>query len=147
MARHASLRASDADRERVVDHLRSAAAEGRLAAHELEQRVGTALGARTYGELDATVADLPLRRTRPRSPLASARAHPLLLVAAIPVVIAVVAFVTAITLASVALAAVLFVLGRRRVMYLGPGMCALRRGLGPPARLERGASGQWGHWA
>jgi hypothetical protein len=53
------LRAADADRERVAERLRTAAGEGRLSADELEQRVEAALGARTYAELDALVADLP----------------------------------------------------------------------------------------
>jgi DUF1707 SHOCT-like domain len=59
MTRQATLRASDADRELVAERLRHAAAEGRLFADELEERLGTALSARTYGELDALVADLP----------------------------------------------------------------------------------------
>jgi len=53
------MRASDADRERVAEWLRQAAGEGRLLAHELEERLGKALRARTYGELDAVVWDLP----------------------------------------------------------------------------------------
>ena len=56
------LRASDADREAVAERLRNAAAEGRLLAHELEERVGRALRARTYGELDSAVGDLPPER-------------------------------------------------------------------------------------
>ncbi len=59
MTRRANLRASDSDRERVAERLRLAAAEGRLLAEELEERLGAALTARTYGELDAVVADLP----------------------------------------------------------------------------------------
>jgi hypothetical protein len=43
----------------VAERLRKAATEGRLLAEELEQRLGAALSARTYGELDALVADLP----------------------------------------------------------------------------------------
>jgi hypothetical protein len=61
MARDSSLRASDADREAVTERLRKAAAEGRLEPDELEDRVHTALRARTYGELDRVVADLPAR--------------------------------------------------------------------------------------
>ena len=66
-----TLRASDADREAVADRLRNASAEGRLLAHELEERVALALRARTYGELDAVVADLPAARrtSRPAVPL------------------------------------------------------------------------------
>ena len=59
MAKRSSLRASDADRDRVADRLRDAAAEGRLLANELEDRLATALRARTYGELDEVVDDLP----------------------------------------------------------------------------------------
>jgi Flp pilus assembly protein TadB len=59
MARHTTFRASDSDREQVAERLRKAAAEGRLLAEELEQRLGAALRARTYGELDALVDDLP----------------------------------------------------------------------------------------
>lgn len=60
-----ALRASDADRERTVSQLRSHAADGRLEAAELEDRVGTALRARTLAELEAVVADLPAA-PRPR---------------------------------------------------------------------------------
>ncbi len=59
MTRRATLRAADADRELIAERLREAAAEGRLFADELEERLGAALSARTYGELDAVVADLP----------------------------------------------------------------------------------------
>ncbi|HZU39843.1 MAG TPA: DUF1707 domain-containing protein [Solirubrobacteraceae bacterium] len=59
MPRRATLRASDRDREQVADRLRQAAAEGRLLAEELEHRLARALRARTYGELDPLVADLP----------------------------------------------------------------------------------------
>ena len=53
------LRASDADRDRVVAALRDHAAAGRLEAAELEERVEAALAARTLGELDPLMADLP----------------------------------------------------------------------------------------
>jgi hypothetical protein len=56
------LRASDSDRDRVADRLRHAAAEGRLLTEELEERLGLVFRARTYGELDAVVADLPAPR-------------------------------------------------------------------------------------
>jgi hypothetical protein len=62
MASRATLRASDADREGVTERLRQAATEGRLLTEELEQRLEAALSARTYGQLDALVADLPGRR-------------------------------------------------------------------------------------
>jgi hypothetical protein len=58
-----SLRASDADREQVAERLRHATAEGRLNAGELEERLQTLFAARTYGELDALLADLPATRS------------------------------------------------------------------------------------
>ena len=59
MARRATLRASDADREQIAEQLRHAAGEGRLDPEELEERLETVFSARTYGELDAVVVDLP----------------------------------------------------------------------------------------
>ena len=60
--RRALLRASDAEREEVAERLRNAAVEGRLLAEELEERLAASLTARTHGELDALVADLPAPR-------------------------------------------------------------------------------------
>lgn len=59
MAEHRNMRASDADRAHIAEQLRRATDEGRLLAHEFDDRLGQALNARTYGELDAIVADLP----------------------------------------------------------------------------------------
>lgn len=53
------LRASHADRDRVVDVLRVAAGDGRLTAAELDERLEAALSARTVGELAVLTADLP----------------------------------------------------------------------------------------
>ena len=53
------LRASHADRDRVVEILRVAAGDGRLTADELDERLEAALSARTHGQLDALTADLP----------------------------------------------------------------------------------------
>jgi hypothetical protein len=55
----AMMRASDADRERTVDVLKAAFAEGRLTSQEYDERSGRAYRARTYGELGGLVADLP----------------------------------------------------------------------------------------
>ena len=52
-------RASDADRERAIDVLRAAFAEGRLTRQEHGERVQGAYSSRTYGELGALSADLP----------------------------------------------------------------------------------------
>jgi DUF1707 SHOCT-like domain len=62
MAGRSALRASDADRERVAERLRKAAGEGRLLTEELEQRLEASFAARTYGQLDAVLSDLPGRR-------------------------------------------------------------------------------------
>ena len=55
----AGLRASHDDRDRAVEVLRVAAGDGRITADELDERVGAALTARTYGELAALISDLP----------------------------------------------------------------------------------------
>jgi Domain of unknown function (DUF1707) len=63
------LRASHADREQVVDTLKAAFVQGRLAQDELDARVGQALAARTYADLAALTADLPAVAAEPdRSP-------------------------------------------------------------------------------
>src|SRR5262245_2091596 len=54
------LRASHADRDRVVDALRGAGGAGRLWAGEVESRLGCALSARTLGELAEITAYLPI---------------------------------------------------------------------------------------
>jgi hypothetical protein len=54
------LRASDADRDRAIEILADAAAEGRLTLEEYSGRSGAALGARTLGELAALTTDIPV---------------------------------------------------------------------------------------
>ena len=76
MARYSSLRASDADRDSAVQRLRQAAVEGRLESYELEERVDAALRARTYGELDRLLADLPQPPTRRPRPTPASVAVP-----------------------------------------------------------------------
>ena len=53
------LRASHADRDRVIDGLKAAFVQGRLDQDEFDHRVGQALASRTYAELAALTADLP----------------------------------------------------------------------------------------
>ncbi len=53
------LRASDADRERTVNVLREHHAEGRLDIDEFHERLNAAYEAKTIGDLDALVVDLP----------------------------------------------------------------------------------------
>jgi hypothetical protein len=54
-----NIRISDADRERVVERLREHYAEGRLTSDEMDERVTTALSAKTYGDLRGLMTDLP----------------------------------------------------------------------------------------
>ncbi|MET9959056.1 DUF1707 domain-containing protein [Streptomyces sp. NPDC006326] len=71
------LRASDADRERVVERLRDAVAEGRLDMEEFEERLEAAYTSRTYAELEPLTRDLPAAGTAPAgapSPVAGAGA-------------------------------------------------------------------------
>jgi len=53
------MRASDHDRQEVVDRLRGALEDGRLTMDEFEDRVGLAYQAVTYGDLAPLCADLP----------------------------------------------------------------------------------------
>jgi uncharacterized protein DUF1707 len=55
----ARMRASDEDRDRVAGLLQEHHAEGRLTAEEFSERMDAALHARTLGELDELLADLP----------------------------------------------------------------------------------------
>jgi class 3 adenylate cyclase len=52
-------RVADADRDRAVTQLREHVVEGRLTLDEFSDRVGSALQARTRGDLEAVMADLP----------------------------------------------------------------------------------------
>ncbi|MCX5266973.1 DUF1707 domain-containing protein [Streptomyces sp. NBC_00199] len=67
----AELRASDADRDRIADMLREALAEGRLTADEHAERVEGVLAAKTVGELQAFVRDLPAAHERRAAPTAA----------------------------------------------------------------------------
>ena len=63
------MRASDADRDRVVDALKAAYIYGLLTSEELAARTGQALAARTYADLTAVSAVLAERRPAPTSPV------------------------------------------------------------------------------
>ena len=68
-------RASDADRDTAVDILCAAAADGRLTMTELDERVGSALTARTLTHLARLIADLigpPAAAVSPGPPSAPA---------------------------------------------------------------------------
>ncbi|MFE9974798.1 DUF1707 domain-containing protein [Streptomyces hirsutus] len=73
--RAAELRVSDADRDRVADLLREALAEGRLSPEEHAERVEGVLAAKTAGELEVFVRDLPGAHQR-RSAHVSAPSRP-----------------------------------------------------------------------
>ena len=55
------LLASHADREQVIERLKEAFVEGRLAKDEFDWRAGHALASRTHADLAALIADLPAR--------------------------------------------------------------------------------------
>jgi class 3 adenylate cyclase len=59
--REVTQRVADADRDRTVTSLREHVVVGRLTLDEFSERVDNALVARTQGDLDALVADLPAR--------------------------------------------------------------------------------------
>ena len=60
------LRASHADRDDVIGTLTTAFVQGRLDKDEFDQRVGDTLSSRTYSELAALTADLPVSLTSAR---------------------------------------------------------------------------------
>jgi hypothetical protein len=62
---YAELRASDAERERVVTFLREHALLGRLNDEELEDRIGLAYASKTVGDLEALIGDLPRGSRQP----------------------------------------------------------------------------------
>jgi len=73
----ASVRASDADRDRIADILREAMAVGRLDAEEHSERLDAAYAAKTMGELQHLVRDLPEGRPeQPPAPRPAAANHP-----------------------------------------------------------------------
>lgn len=62
------MRAADADRQAVADALKAALDEGRLDLHEYDDRLQQAYAAKTYGELDALLTDLPAAIAAPVVP-------------------------------------------------------------------------------
>jgi hypothetical protein len=57
--RRDNLRAADVDRSYVADILKKAVDEGRLSLHEYDERLQQTYTARTYGDLDKIILDLP----------------------------------------------------------------------------------------
>lgn len=71
------FRASDAERDRIADLLRDALAEGRLTADEHAERVEGVLRAKTVGELEVFIQDLPAaHRQGPGGPSRAPSPHP-----------------------------------------------------------------------
>ncbi len=67
-------RVADADRDRTVTLLREHVVDGRLTLDEFSERVGLALQAKTRGDLDTVMADLPApSRVEPGAPARRAR--------------------------------------------------------------------------
>ena len=73
--RRSHLRASDADREHVIDMLKAAFVQGRVTKDEFDARVGQAFASRTYSELASVTADLPARRIADQPPSSPPRAQ------------------------------------------------------------------------
>jgi len=100
MSRNGHLRASDADRDRVAEMLRTAATEGRIATDELDERLGATLSARTYADLEAVVVDLPWSshpaQRRTGSPVRSIALVAIALAVVLPLIMAVVTVFTSI---------------------------------------------------
>lgn len=57
--RREDLRAADVDRQFVAERLKGALDEGRLDLHEYDERLQSVYAAKTYGDLDKVLADLP----------------------------------------------------------------------------------------
>jgi len=74
------MRASDADRQEVIERLRTALDEGRLKMDEYLERMGLASEAVTYGDLAPLYADLPetgsVAQREPAGPPAAPPVHP-----------------------------------------------------------------------
>ena len=63
---HGRLRASDADREQVIETLKAAFVQGWLTRDQLGARAGQALRSRTYADLAAATDGIPARRPAPQ---------------------------------------------------------------------------------
>ncbi|MFJ5261119.1 DUF1707 domain-containing protein [Streptomyces sp. NPDC088387] len=73
----AELRASDAERDRIADILREAMAEGRLTADEHAERIEGVYRAKTVGELEPLIRDLPgAHQEAGRRPFTAAPSRP-----------------------------------------------------------------------
>jgi hypothetical protein len=77
--RREDLRAADVDRQFVAERLKAALDEGRLSLGEYDDRLKETYAARTYGDLDGILKDLPGfhptggSQLEPKAPLADSR--------------------------------------------------------------------------
>lgn len=137
------LRASDAERERVVAFLREHALAGRLTDDELEDRIGLAYASVTVGDLERLIGDLP-RTNRPaarpaRPPRRRREPTPALIMAGLALLILTGLPAIAVT-GVLALAAIVFVLSFVLGPFLLVGLlvaAARRRRPPPPMRWGR----------
>jgi len=137
--------------------LRASDAEGRLLTEELEQRLEAAFSARTYGQLDALVADLPRPPSRARRPRTRRYGWvpPVVgLAIVIPIVVMAVATILlavagVITLWWVWIIVAWCAVGHRRRRLYGPpwsgyaGTYSRRARVGPPAGPTRPSRDYW----
>jgi hypothetical protein len=63
------MRVSNDDRERVAQVLHNAMAEGRLTVNELEERLDKVYAAKTFGDLEPMLRDLPVGNQTPQLPV------------------------------------------------------------------------------
>ena len=75
-ARSPALRVSDRERDAVVQRVQAAFAEGRLDDTEFDERMRAALTARTRGDLDVLLTDLPAETAAPGPMAATAGRGP-----------------------------------------------------------------------
>jgi hypothetical protein len=68
-----ALRASDRDRDAVLQRVQQAFAEGRLEDAEFDERMRAAMTARTHADLDALLADLPEEKAAALAPIVAGR--------------------------------------------------------------------------
>ena len=78
-----ALRASEDERERTAAMLRGHCQLGRLSIDELAERLGVAFAARTHGELDALLGDLPAQAPQATAATRSRHVRTFLLVNAL----------------------------------------------------------------
>jgi len=74
-SRPVGLRVGDDDRKRVTDALQAHYVAGRLSSLELEDRVAQALAAKTVGDLDVLMTDLPAVQAAASVPDSGERRH------------------------------------------------------------------------